>query len=75
MFTESLTYQWVADGGGISRGSTGGPKDPFGNDAPTDSDWTAPSDVTVPTDFTIWVIQRDERLGGHWYSMCAHVTP
>lgn len=75
MFTESPTYQWVATGGGISRGSTGGPKDPFGNDTPIDSDWTAPDDVTEPTDFTIWIVQRDERLGSHWYSLCAHVTP
>jgi hypothetical protein len=77
MFTESLTYQWVANAGGISRGDTGGPKDAFGNDAPLDTDWTAPEakDVKEPTDFTVWVIQRDERLGANWEEICIHVNP
>jgi hypothetical protein len=77
VFTESLTYQWIANGGGISRGDTGGPKDPFGNDAPLDTDWTAPSakDVTEPTDFTVWMIQRDERLGANWLELCIRVDP
>lgn len=77
MFTESLTYQWVASGGGISRGDTGGPKDAFGNDAPLDTDWTSPaaSKLTGPTDFTIWIVQRDERLGETWYETCIRVTP
>ncbi|HEV7558603.1 MAG TPA: hypothetical protein VGO00_24200 [Kofleriaceae bacterium] len=77
VFTESLTYQWMANGGGISRGDTGGPKDAFGNDAPLDTDWTAPSakDVTEPTDFTVWMIQRDERLGANWLELCIHVNP
>jgi hypothetical protein len=77
MFTESLTYQWMASGGGISRGDTGGPKDAFGNDAPVDTDWTAPSasEIHGPTDFTVWMIQRDERLGANWEEFCMHVTP
>jgi len=77
MFTESLTYQWMANGGGISRGDTGGPKDAFGNDAPLDTDWTAPSakDIKGPTDFTVWMIQRDERLGASWAEICIHVNP
>jgi hypothetical protein len=77
MFTESLTYQWMANGGGISRGDTGGPKDAFGNDAPLDTDWTAPSaqDLKGQSDFTVWMIQRDERLGANWLELCIHVNP
>jgi hypothetical protein len=75
MFTESLTYQWNATGGGFSRGSTGGPRDTFGNDAPLDTDWAAPSDVTEPTDFSFWLVQRDERLGEDWYEFCLRVVP
>jgi hypothetical protein len=77
MFTETLTYQWVANGGGLSSGSTGGPHDAFGNEAPLDTDWTSPGadKVTEPTDFTIWIVQRDERLGATWYETCLRVTP
>jgi hypothetical protein len=24
---------------------------------------------------TIWIVQRDERLGVHWYEACVRVTP
>ena len=76
-FTESLTYQWAGNGGGFSRGSTGGPHDAFGNSAPLDTDWTSPKaeKLTGPTDFTIWVVQRDERLGVAWFEYCIRVTP
>jgi hypothetical protein len=77
MFTEALTYQWVANGGGLSRGDTGGPHDAFGNDAPLDTDWTSPpaDKLDGPTDFTIWIVQRDERLGVSWYETCFRVVP
>jgi hypothetical protein len=74
MFTESLTYQWTANAGSLSRGDTGGPRDPFGNDAPLDTDWSPPK-VTEPTDFLFWLVQRDERLGEAWYEFCLRVVP
>jgi hypothetical protein len=73
-FTESLTYQWVAGDGKFSSGSTGGPRDVFGNPAPLFTDWTAPK-VTAPEAVPLWIVQRDERLGVHWYESCALVTP
>jgi hypothetical protein len=76
-FTESLTYQWIASAGGYSDGSTGGPRDLSGNPAPLFSDYRSPraSDLMGPTDVTLWVIQRDERLGVHWYESCIRVMP
>lgn len=76
-FTESLTYQWLASAGGFSAGSTGGPRDPFGNPAPLFTDWTAPKakDLGGPTDVSFWFIQRDERLGLAWYEACLRVVP
>jgi len=77
MFTESLTYQWVATGGKFSTGSTGGPKDPFCNPAPLSTKWTSPkaSDLDGPTDISLWVVQRDERFGVTWYESCFEVQP
>lgn len=77
MFTESLTYQWIASAGGFSQGSTGGPRDITGNDQPLFTDWRAPSaaDLAGPTDVTIWMIQRDERYGVTAYETCIHVVP
>jgi hypothetical protein len=77
MFTESLTYQWSASAGGFSAGSTGGPRDVAGNPAPLFTDWHAPNarDLAGPTDVTLWIIQRDERLGVHWYETCVRVVP
>jgi len=76
-FTESLTYQWNATLGGFSSGSTGGPHDAFGNPAPLDTNWTSPKadKLDGPTDITIWLVQRDERLGVQWYETCLRVTP
>lgn len=76
-FTESLTYQWIAGDGGFSSGSTGGPRDISGNPAPLQSDYRAPAaaDLTGPTDVTLWIVQRDERLGVHWYEACVRVVP
>lgn len=76
-FTESLTYQWTAEAGKFSDGMTGGPSDAFGNSPPLFTDWTAPKgkDVPGPTDVAIWLVQRDERLGAHWYESCVRVVP
>ncbi len=77
MFTESLTYQWLASAGNYSAGSTGGPRDAFGNPATLFTDWRAPAadDIDGPTDVELWFIQRDERLGVHWYEACIRVVP
>lgn len=79
MFTEALTYQWIASGGGFSAGSTGGKRDAFGNSPPLFTDWKAPAMSELvgagPHDFAIWVIQRDERYGAHWYETCIRVMP
>lgn len=77
MFTESLTYQWIATAGGFSSGSTGGPRDFTGNPPPLFSDWRAPNaeDISGPTEISLWVIQRDERLGVTWYPSCIRVVP
>jgi hypothetical protein len=74
MFTESPTYQWLATAGSWNRGDTGGPRDASGMFPPLDSTWTAP-DVTAPTDVSLWLIQRDERLGAAWFESCVRVTP
>lgn len=76
-FTESPTYQWLASAGGFSAGTTGGPRDAFGNPAPLFTDWTAPKakDLDGPTDISFWFIQRDERLGLAWYEACLRVVP
>ena len=75
MFTESLTYQWLAGDGEWSRASTGGPRDISGELPPLSTKWRAPDDVTEPTDVSLWVIQRDERLGAAWYESCVRVVP
>jgi hypothetical protein len=76
-FTESLTYQWIAGAGGLSRGTTGGPRDLSGNPPPLFSDFKSPaaSDLDGPTDISLWIIQRDERLGVQWYESCLRVAP
>lgn len=76
-FTESPTYQWLASAGSFSSGSTGGPRDPFGNPSPLFTEYDAPDaeDVPAPLDVHIWVVQRDERLGATWYEGCVRVVP
>jgi hypothetical protein len=76
-FTESLTYQWAASAGGFSNGSTGGPRDLSGNAAPLFTDYRSPAaaDLDGPTDVSVWIIQRDERLGVAWYEACIRVIP
>lgn len=76
-FTESLTYQWTAAMGGFSSGDTGGPRDATGNAPVLYTDWKAPAakDLDGSTDVTLWIVQRDERLGVHWYETCIRVVP
>ncbi|MGN6110583.1 MAG: hypothetical protein ACTHU0_36110 [Kofleriaceae bacterium] len=77
MFSESLTYQWMASAGGYSSGSTGGPRDVSGNPAPLFTDYRAPRarDLDGPRDVALWIVQRDERLGARWYESCVRVVP
>ena len=76
-FTESLTYQWAAAMGSFSSGETGGPHDLTGNAPVLFTDWKAPAgkDLDGTTDVTLWIVQRDERLGAHWYETCIRVVP
>lgn len=76
MFTESLTYQWLATAGNYSSGRTGGPRDAFGNPATLWTEWVAPEldDAPEPLDVDLWIIQRDERYGLRWHERCLRVT-
>ena len=77
MFTESLTYQWMAGGGNVGSGSTGGPRDAFGNPATLYTDWRAPNRdrLTGPSDIPLWIVQRDERKGATFHEACLRVVP
>jgi hypothetical protein len=76
MFTENLTYQWLASAGAWNRAYSGGPRDISGVPPPLGATWTAPvDDITEDTDVSIWIIQRDERLGSRWFESCVRVTP
>ncbi len=75
MFTESLTYQWLATAGGFTAGSTGGKRDAFGNPALLYSDWKVPTDLAEPLDVSLWILPRDERLGSAWVETCIRVMP
>ena len=77
MFTEYLSYQWLATGGDWTRGSSGGPRDGAGNEPPLGSTWEAPDpeDLDGPTDFSLWIMYRDERGGGAWFESCVRVVP
>ena len=33
------------------------------------------ADLDGPTDVTLWLVQRDERLGEAWYEACVRVEP
>jgi hypothetical protein len=76
MFTESLTYQWLATAGNYSSGRTGGTRDAVGNPPPLFTDWNAPEldDLEGTTDVDLWIVQRDERLGLTWYESCIRVV-
>lgn len=75
--TENLSYQWLATAGSWSRFNSGGARDPFGNEPPIDSSWTAPegSEVGAGVEIQMWIVQRDERGGGSWIQTCVRVTP
>src|SRR5262249_7462415 len=70
-FTESLTYQWLGGGGSYENDLPGGPPDFVGNEPDLFTDWDAPDSAG---DVSIWVIQRDERYGEHWYETCVRVV-
>ena len=48
-----------------------------GNPPPLFSDYKSPaaSDLDASTDISLWIIQRDERLGVQWYESCLRVAP
>lgn len=80
-FTENIGYQWLATDGEFKPPTTGGPKDPFGNDPPLHTEWTPPSVDEITSDHgdvayidvPIWVVWRDERLGAGWKQSCVRV--
>ncbi len=76
-FTEAPTYQWLATAGGFSAGETGGPREISGTPAPLFTDYRAPpaDELDGPTDISLWILQRDERLGSTWYESCIRVVP
>jgi hypothetical protein len=76
-FTETITYQWLTSAGSFSSGSSGGKRDPFGNLPEIDSTFRTrnPRDVPEPIDASIWIVQRDERLGEAWFESCVRVVP
>lgn len=74
MFTETLRYQWLATAGSWSPANTGGTRDASGALPPLDTEWIAP-DVDEVTDVSLWLIQRDERLGQRWVLSCVRVEP
>jgi hypothetical protein len=77
-FTETLTYQWTATDGSFSRGTSGGPHQLSGLPAPLFTDFKTPAASTLQakgaTNISLWIVQRDERLGVHWYESCLRVS-
>lgn len=76
-FTENLRYAYYATTGDWSPETTGGPKDPFGNEPTLWADWTAPGaeEVGDGLDVRVWFVQRDERGGLAWVESCVRVEP
>jgi hypothetical protein len=74
MFTENISYQWLAGAGSFSAPTTGGERDPFGNDPPLDTEWTAADDAMPGALIPLWVVARDERLGGVWFESCVRIA-
>lgn len=73
---ETVSYQWLATYGGWSDETTGGGRDLLGNQSLLGSDWTAPNIGGRPfLDVTLWMIQRDERLGVTPLETCITVVP
>lgn len=76
--TENITYQWHSTAGSWQRHTSGGPRDPFGNEPQLFSRWTAPDDPAIVgdgLDVELWIVYRDERGGGAWFQSCLAVTP
>lgn len=76
-FTESLTYQWLATAGSLSPAFSGGPANSAtGDPEPLFSDFRAPprDELAGTTDISLWIVQRDERLGARWYESCVRVV-
>ena len=74
---ETISYQWLASSGSWSDETTGGGHDVLGNQSLLGSDWTAPRGA-IPADgypVSIWMIQRDERLGVNVFETCIVVMP
>jgi hypothetical protein len=76
-FTETIEYQWYTSSGTFSSLVSGGKRDAFGNLPTLDSAFRSRDalEVTAPTDASIWIIQRDERLGEAWFESCVRVMP
>ena len=74
---ESVSYQWLATYGSWSDETTGGGHDVLGNQSLLGSDWTAPrlGSGSGPLDVSLWMIQRDERLGVTMFETCVTVMP
>lgn len=72
--TETISYQWLATDGSWSDNTTGGGHDPLGNQSLLGSDWRAPNLAGGEKLVTLWMIQRDERLGTSWAEGCYRVT-
>ncbi|HTJ47168.1 MAG TPA: hypothetical protein VL463_33935 [Kofleriaceae bacterium] len=73
--TENLSYAWfTGEGGSWDSGSTGGPRDAFGNDPPLSNVFTADR-VTTERFVPIYIVQRDERLGQMFYVDCLRIHP
>lgn len=77
MFTEYLSYQWLATAGDWTRETSGGARDAAGNEPSLGSTWQAPAseDLDGITNVSLWVMYRDERGGGRWFESCARVVP
>lgn len=77
MLEESITYQWLAEYGSWSDETTGGGHDILGNQSLLGSDWTAPRNIPAGQSIktSIWIIQRDERLGVRVFETCIIVEP
>ena len=73
-FTESLTYQWIASADGLSNGTTGGPREITGGFPPLVTEYRVPSPGrTGQPRISLWVVQRDERLGASFFETCLAV--
>lgn len=75
--TETITYQWLAGRGSFSDATTGGGHDILGNQSLLGTEWHPPNRNVLDHAIlvSIWMIQRDERLGVSWFETCVEVVP